>query len=381
MSKHALLSPSSAYRWLNCTPSAVLEKELSGDGEAEVSEAAKEGTAAHALCEHKLKKALKKRSKRPTSPYDSDEMEECSDGYVEFVLEKFEEAKQECVDPQILIEQHVDFSDYVKEGYGTADCVIIADKKLYVIDFKYGLGHLVDATDNPQMKCYALGTLAIFETLYDVKEVSMSIYQPRRNNISTYEISVDDLLSWANEELTPKSKLAYAGEGEYKPGTWCDFCKASIKCRARANIIKKLVEEDFKKPPLLSDQEVNEYLFHIDSIQKWSKDLSEYAIDKAINQGKKWDGFKLVEGRSNRKYKDEEKVASIAKENGYKDIYKQSLITITEMEKLMGKKTFNEILGEEVYKPLGKPTLVPISDKREALNISNVKNEFKKEIN
>ncbi len=379
MSKHALLSPSSAARWLNCTPSAMLEKELSGEGEAITSKAAEEGTAAHALCEHKLRRALKHRSKRPTSEYDSDEMEECSDAYVEFVLEKLAEAKQVCSDPIVLVEQHVNFSEYVTDGYGTADCVIIADKKLYVIDFKYGVGHLVDAYENPQMKCYALGALAIYDYLYDIEEVSMSIFQPRRDNVSTYEETVDDLKEWANTELKPKADLAIKGEGEFKCGEWCDFCKASIKCRARAEKMLEVTKTEFKKPPLITDEEINSYLPLLPNISKWVNDISAYALDQAVNRRKAWDGFKVVEGRSVRKYKDEERIASIAKENGYTDIYKKSVIPITEMEKLMGKKTFDELLGKEVYKPQGKPTLVPVTDKRQEMNVTNVNDEFKKE--
>ena len=379
MSRHALLSPSSANRWLNCTPSAVLEKELTGGSEGAPSKAAEEGTAAHALCEHKLKRALKQRSKRPTSEYDSDEMEECSDAYVEFVLEKLEGAKQMCSDPLVLIEQHVNFSEYVPDGYGTADCVIIADKKLYVIDFKYGLGHLVDAFENPQMKCYALGALAIYDYLYDIESVSMSIFQPRRDNVSTYEETVSDLKEWALNELKPKADLAIQGQGEFKCGTWCDFCKASIKCRARAEKMLEVAKSEFKQPPLITDDEINEFLPLLPLITKWTNDISAYVLDQAVNHGKAWDGYKVVEGRSIRKYKDEEKVISIAKENGYTDIFKQSIIPITEMEKLMGKKTFNELLGGEVYKPQGKPTLVPVTDKREAMNVTNVNDEFKKE--
>jgi len=181
MGKHSILSPSGSHRWLNCTPSARLELEFE-DAE---SEAAKEGTAAHALCEHKLKRALKRRSKRPVSDYDSDEMEECTDAYVDFVMEQYEAAKQVCKDPIVLIEQHLDFSNYVTDGFGTGDCVIISDDKLHIVDFKYGMGVLVEAEDNPQMKLYALGALELYDALYDILKVSMTIFQPRRENVST----------------------------------------------------------------------------------------------------------------------------------------------------------------------------------------------------
>lgn len=372
MSDHAVLSASGAHRWLNCLPSARLELEFVNNE----SSAAAEGTAAHALCEHKLKKALHMRSKRPVSVYNSDEMEEHSDVYVEFVMEQLELAKQSCTDPLILIEQRLDFSCYVPQGFGTGDCIIIADKKLHIIDFKYGMGVLVDAVDNPQMKLYALGALEIYDSLYDIEEVSMTIFQPRRENVSTWTIRVEDLKAWAEKELKPKAKKAYDGEGEYLPGEWCTFCRAAVKCRARAEEKLKLAQSEFKLPPLLTDSEIEEVLSKLSDLTKWANKIIAYATDAAVNHGKEWHGFKVVEGRSVRKYKDEDAVAEVAKANGYKDIFRQSLITLTEMERLMGKSKFEKILGELIYKPPGKPTLVPLSDKRPAMNVSNAKNEF-----
>lgn len=372
MSDHAVLSASGSHRWLNCLPSARLELEF----ENNESNAAAEGTAAHALCEHKLKKALHMRSKRPVSVYNSDEMEEHSDAYVEFVMEQLELAKQSCTDPLILIEQRLDFSCYVPQGFGTGDCIIIGDKKLHIIDFKYGLGVLVDAVDNPQMKLYALGALEIYDSLYDIEVVSMTIFQPRRENVSTWTIPVKELKDWAANELKPKAKKAYDGEGEYLTGEWCTFCRAAVKCRARAEEKLKLAQMEFKLPPLLPDSEIEEVLSKLSDLTKWANEIIAYATDAAVNHGKEWHGFKVVEGRSIRKYKDEEAVAEAAKANGYKDIYRQSLITLTEMQKLMGKTKFEEILGGHIHKPPGKPTLVPLSDKRPAMNISNVKIEF-----
>lgn len=372
MSKHAILSASSSHRWLSCTPSARLELEF----EDQTSEAAKEGTAAHELCEYKLKRALKKRAERPVSEYDSEEMENCTDDYVSYVIEKLEAAKQFCNDPIVLIEQHLDFSCYVPEGFGTGDCIIVSDDHLHIIDFKYGMGVLVEAEHNPQMMLYALGALGIYDSLYDIEKVSMTIFQPRRDNVSTWEISRRDLVSWAETELKTKAALAFAGEGEYVPGEWCRFCKASIRCRARAEENLKLAGKEFILPPILSDEEVEEVLGKLPDLIKWANELSAYATDAAINHGKKWNGFKLVEGRSNRKYKDEELVAEAAKKEGYKDIYRYSLIPLTEMQKLMGKTKFEEILGDLIYKPPGKLSLVPISDKRPEVNVTDAKDEF-----
>ena len=253
---HAVLSASSSHRWLNCNPSARLELEFEDSG----SEAAAEGTAAHALAEHKLRRALKLRSKKPISQYDCDEMDEYTDGYVQFVMEQLAEARQICADPQVLIEQRLDFSCYVPDGFGTGDCLIVADKLLHVIDFKYGQGVLVDPYQNPQMMLYALGALRIFDCLYDIEEVALCIYQPRRENVSTWTITVSDLKEWAENTLKPKADLAYKGEGEYTPGSWCQFCKAAVKCRARAEAKLELARFEFAQPPLLSDEEIEDIL-------------------------------------------------------------------------------------------------------------------------
>lgn len=374
MSNHAVLSASGSHRWLNCLPSARLEQEF----ENNESSAAAEGTAAHELSEYKLKKALNMRSKRPVSEYNTDEMEEYTDDYVEFILEQLVEAKQNCSDPLVLIEQHLNFSCYVPDGFGTGDCIIIADKNIHIIDFKYGQGILVDAVENPQMKLYALGALEIYDSLYDIEEVSMTIFQPRRENISTWTIPASELKDWAENELKHKAAMAFEGKGEYIPGDWCTFCRAAVKCRARAEEKLKLAQMEFKLPPLLADSEIEEVLSKLSDLTKWANEIMAYATEAAVNHGKKWDGFKVVEGRSSRKYKDELEVAEQAKSNDYKDIYRQSLIPLTEMEKLMGKAKFNEILGDLIIKPPGKPTLVPITDKRKEINVTDAKSEFNK---
>ncbi|TQS71929.1 DUF2800 domain-containing protein [Ornithinibacillus gellani] len=375
MTKHAILSASGAHRWMNCTPSARLELEF----EDSSGEAAKEGTAAHELGEHKLRAALKILTKKPTSIYDSEEMERYTDEYVQFILEELAAVKQITKDPLLLIEQRLDFSNYVPEGFGTGDCVIVADDVVHVIDFKYGQGVLVEAENNPQMMLYALGALNLFDAIYDISAVKMTIYQPRRENISTFEISKTSLIDWAENTLKPKAELAFKGDGEFKPGEWCRFCRASVDCRARAEENLKVAKFEFKKPPLLTDGEIAEILLHVNDLTKWANEIFAYATNAAVQQGKQWAGFKVVEGRSNRKYADEEAVAEATKKAGYEDIYKQSLLTITNMEKLMGKKKFNEVLGDFIIKPSGKPTLVPVSDKRPEINISTAKNEFMEE--
>ncbi len=347
-----------------CPPSAQLEQQFPN----ETSVYADEGTAAHDLAEHKLKKALKMRSRKPTSPYHSDEMDEMMDLYVEYCLDLIEKAKENCQDLQILIEQKLDFSDYVPEGFGTGDLVVVGSGTLHVVDLKYGRGVVVSAERNPQMMLYALGALSLFEMLYDIEKISMTIVQPRVDNFSTYEISVEELLAWAEEELKPKALLASTGGGEFCAGDHCRFCRARNQCRARAVKNLELLKYEFQDPALLTDDEISEIIGLAEELSKWASDIYTYATALAINEGRQWDGFKLVEGRTRRKYTDEAAVAETAKASGYTDIFKQSLITITEMEKLMGKKKFRDLLGNLVEKPAGKLTLVSEIDKREAVD-------------
>lgn len=374
MGRHALLSASSSKRWLNCTPSARLEEKFKEDTGSVYAE---EGTAAHALAEHKLKRSLRKRSKRPVSDYDCDEMEECTDEYVAYAMEQIELARQKCSDPIVLIEQHLDYSAYVPEGFGTGDLIIVADGTLTVIDLKYGKGVAVEAEQNPQMMLYGLGALELFDAIYDIDTIRMTIYQPRLESISTWEISVEELKEWTKDVLMPKAELAIRGEGEFGCGSWCRFCKAKNTCRARAEEYLKLAQMEFRPPALLSHEEVAEVLKVADDLAKWAADVYAFATDEAITHGKLWTGFKLVEGRSNRKYTDEGEVAEAAKEAGYTDIYKSTLVGITEMEKLMGKRKFAEVLGELVYKPQGKITLVTESDKRQAVITATAEADFK----
>lgn len=369
--KHALLSASSAHRWLHCPPSAKL---TAGVTEAP-SEAALQGTAAHALAEHKLRRALKQQSKRPISEYEDDEMNTHTDDYVSYVLEQYEQAKQDTPDTVIYIEQHLDFSHVVPGGFGTGDTLVVTDGTLHVIDLKYGLGVLVEAEWNPQMMLYAIGALALFDALYDIEQVALTVFQPRRANISTWTISVTELNKWAEQTLKPAAKQAAKGEGEFYAGAWCQFCKIAPTCRARAKANLELAKFDFTPPAELSADEVAEVLAQIPELTRWASDVQDYALSQALS-GKLYEGFKLVAGRSIRKYTDETAVAEAAKAAGYRDIYKRSLLTITAMEKLMGKKQFSEILGNLVVKPEGKPTLVPVTDKRPELQVDSASDDF-----
>lgn len=371
-SDHALLSASGAHRWLNCTPSARLES----DEPESTSAAAEQGTAAHALAEHKLRRALKQRSKRPVSAWIDDEMETLTDDYVSFVQEHISIAQETCGDPQVLIEQRLDFSHIVPGSFGTGDCVIIAEPTLQIIDLKYGQGVLVEAVNNPQLMLYALGALHAFGSLYDIETVSVTIYQPRRGNVDTWEISVAELEQWAETEVKPKAELASAGEGEFCPGSWCQFCRIAPTCRARAEANLQLAKLEFAPPAELSDSEIADVLARIPQLKTWAADVEAYALSQAVNQGVVFEGFKLVAGRSIRKYTSETDVAAAAEAAGYRDIWDRKLITLTAMERLMGKPAFNEILGDLVTKPAGKPTLVPASDKRPALDLVSAATDF-----
>ncbi len=358
--KHALLSASSSHRWLNCPPSARLCENYDDKG----SDFAAEGTDAHTLCEYKLKKALGIPAKNPTDnlSWYSAEMEDCANGYAAFVTELVEDAKKSCPDPVVLIEQRLDYSKYVAEGFGTGDCVIIADGTLHIVDYKHGRGVLVEADENPQMKLYALGALELFDCIYDISTVSMTIYQPRRSNVSTFTVPKEELYNWADNVLIPVAELAFEGGGEYRCGEWCQFCKAKADCRKRAEANLELAKYEFRQPPLLTDEEVEEILGKLDGLTSWANDIRDYALRAAIS-GKKWTGFKLVEGRSNRRYTDENAVIAAVQNAGF-DPYEHKILGVTAMTSLLGRKQFNEILGGYVTKPQGKPTLAPESDKR-----------------
>lgn len=362
--KHALLSASSAHRWIACPPSALLSKKFDDSS----SSFAQEGTDAHTLAQYKLEKLLGLPTKDPTeslSFYD-EEMNDHAENYAAFVLEQVEKAKETCVDPQVLIEQKLDFSRYVPEGFGHVDCLIIADGTLTVIDYKYGLGIKVSSEKNPQMFCYALGGLALFDGIYDIDNVRLVIYQPRRENISEYTISKSELIQWAEDVLSPTAELASKGEGEYKAGEHCQFCKAKATCRKRAEYNLELAKYDFEVPATLDHDEIAAILLKADELVSWVSDVKEYALKEALN-GTRFEGFKLVAGRSNRKYTDETAAAGLVIAAG-KDPFEKKLLGITAMTALLGKKAFEDILGGLTYKPPGKPVLVTADDKRPEFN-------------
>lgn len=372
--KHAVLSASSSERWLNCPPSARLCEAYEDKG----SDYAAEGTDAHSLCEFRLKQALGIPADDPIEnlSWYNEEMEDCAAGYAAYVSELLETAKQTCADPVVMIEQRVDFSRWVKEGFGTADCIIIADGVLNICDYKNGQGCLVLAERNPQMMLYALGALEIFDGIYDIDTVRMTIYQPRKSNISVYEMDKADLYEWANSELTQKAQLAYEGQGSFSCGEWCRFCKAKAECRERAEANLALARYEFQTPALLADEEIADILGKVDALTAWASDVKEYALQQAIS-GTAFPGWKLVEGRSNRRYTSEAAVAAAVEGAGF-DPYERKVLGITAMQKLLGKSRFEELLAPYIEKPQGRPTLVRSSDKRPEWN--TVKNDFMEEM-
>lgn len=386
---HALLGPSGAKRWMSCTPSARLEESF----QEESTDYAAEGTLAHKLAEQILrynngeisKKALTGRlNKLKADPLYNQEMQDYIEDYANRVWEAINETKASCPDALILFEQQLDFSEYVPEGYGTGDVVIVADDMVNVIDLKYGKGVGVSAEDNPQLRLYGLGAYLEHSMLYDIRRVRMTIIQPRLENISTEEMAADELLDWAETEVKPKAALAYAGEGAFQVGDHCRFCRARKTCRAKANYNLELVKYEFADPPLLSEEEIGEVLRKADELAHWVKDITEYALAEAL-KGKKFAGWKLVEGMSRRKYADPDTVAKRLYLEGWEadEIYKtQELIGITDMTKLIGKAKFEQLLSDIVIKPEGKPTLVPETDKRPEISTVNAaRNDFETEIN
>lgn len=370
---HAILSPSSASRWLACTPSARLEQQFPD----KAGEAAAEGTLAHAIGEAIIERELKTgKAVQTLESFQGDrlfkpEMLEYCQGYADFVLERYADAKRRNIDALIFLETRLDLTEYIPEGFGTADAIVIADGTLDFIDLKYGKGVPVSAVENKQMMVYALGALHEYGMLYDIHTVRMTIYQPRIDNISEWEIYVTELKHWAEKELVPRAAMAFDGQGEFVPGDHCLFCKARAVCKANADALLEVLKHDFTDAVLMADDEIADILAKADRVEKWLKAVEAHALNEAVNNGKKWPGFKLVEGRSNRVITD-----TVGAENklvgaGYKvaEIQKPAeLLGITALEKVVGKKKFEDLLGGFVIKPAGKPALVPLADKRPELN-------------
>ena len=371
MAGHALLSPSASHRWLHCTAAPRLEEGIKDEG----SDYAGEGTLAHAYCAMKLKNFLglptdgeKEEIAALQEKYGTGEMAEYTDTYATIVLEKYNAARAATPDAQLLVETRLDFSDYVPEAFGTADAIIIADGTMEVIDFKYGKGVKVSAVENPQMMIYALGAYARFAFEYRIDNLRATIVQPRIDNLSEYEITVEELTAWAANVLAPAAEKAYKGEGPQTPGAWCQFCKVKNQCRALANKCKEVVAVD---PKLITPEELaKDVLPMVPIVKTWISGVEDFALAQALS-GIQLPGWKIVEGRSVRKITDTDSVAAVLTKNGYKqnDIFKPvEMRTITDLEKLVGKKQFAAMCGEWINKPQGKPTLAPEGDKRKAID-------------
>lgn len=365
MTIHAYLSASSSHRWLHCTKAPYLESSLPDND----STYAKEGTLAHEIAEMMLK------GRWHTQP--SIVEQECFypgmpkevDAYVKYCQERFNELKE--ADPLSLmeVEERLDFSYYVPGGFGTGDCVLVGDKTLEIIDLKFGKGVPVEPKDNPQLMLYGLGALMAYDFIHEIAQVRLTIAQVRLDGIKSWSISKEDIIKWGKDYVKPRAELAYHGKGEIAPGEWCKFCKFKYKCkeRAKANLLIVKAYKDIEAASL-SPLQVSKILSQESEIKSWLKDITDYALQQALG-GIDYPGFKVVEGRSNRKIMDQEAVAKILINNNYKDIYKPvELKTLTELEKMVGKKNFEALAGEFIIKPQGKPTLVPDSDKRQAIN-------------
>lgn len=382
---HARLSASGAKKWMNCPGAVQMEERF----EDKPSEFAKEGTKAHALGELKIRLAANQMTRREYGEGIAElgdisgELDEYTDGYRDFVIERYSEVQRSTSDAQLLIEQRLDFSAYVPGGFGTGDVVIVGDGIIEIIDLKYGSGVRVSAENNPQLRLYALGAVEEFGFLYDAERVRMTIYQPRMDNISSEEITIDELIEWGGI-VSARARLAADDSiTDCVAGDHCDsgFCKARAVCRAYADKRLAIARYDFRIPSALSNEEISEILEQSDRLSKWAGLVSDYALDRAVNHGAVFPGYKLVEGRSNRKYcKPESEIADILTEHGYKpeDLFNTSLKGITEMEKLLGKTNFKKLLKDCVIKPAGRPALVPLDDKRSAISSEqNAADDFK----
>ncbi len=384
MSAHAFLSASASHRWILCPPSAKLNAEVS----EKPSAFAEEGTLAHELGEIKLKLLTKEISKAKynqilkkikTSEYYCQEMEEFTDSYVDIVMEKYGEALSTTKDTIINIEERLNFSHIVPEGFGTGDVVIVSDRKLIICDLKYGKGVEVSAEENSQMMLYALGALEVYGDLYDIEDVEMCIIQPRLGNLSCWELSAGDLEGWAEEIVKPSAEKAFKGEGEFNPGDkQCRFCRIKDTCRARADYMLDFLDEfDYRPADIISNEEISKILDRADDTLKWIKEIQEYALDEAL-KGENFPGYKVVEGRSVRKITDEAEAIKKLEEKGYRpeETTNTKIKGFGDLEKLTGKSELPLILGDLIDKPQGKPVLVVLKDKRQPLDLTTIETEF-----
>lgn len=355
---HALLSASGAHRWMNCTPSALLEEQFPDT----TSEAAKEGTLAHEICEAKL---LGKRwTKYKKDGLYQPEMDDYTNTYKDLIKDLKAAFSDECF---MAVEERLDLSEYIPEGFGTADCILIGGVTLVVVDFKYGKGVRVDAKMNPQMMLYALGAYEAYKDIYDIEEVEMVICQPRIDNIVSWTCTVSTLTAFG-EVVKERAAEAAAGCGEFKPGDWCRFCRAKARCKARAeNNIQLAFALDVNKV-LLTNDELGEYLKMGEDVAAWLSDLKELALSECL-AGRPVKGYKAVEGRANRAFDDPDAAIADLIEAGIEEaiLYERKPLTLAKIEKALGKKTFEELAGAHIIKPAGKPTLVEESDKRDAI--------------
>lgn len=367
---HALLGASSAHRWLACPPSARLQESAADT----TSEAAAEGTLAHELVELKLNRLLKgKPAGKATlaiknNPLFHPVMEDHTNDYIDYVCELFAQAQQSAADAKMLSETRLDYSMFVPGGYGTADTIIISDGVMHVVDFKYGKGVRVEAEGNPQLRLYGLGALATYGLLYDIREVQMHIVQPRLDNTSSERLYVPDLILWGTDYVRPRAQQAYDGEGEFCAGEHCRFCKVSATCRARVEYVTDMAKHEFADPALLTDEEIAEMLPRVDELVRWAKQVKDWALEQAVNHEHTLPGYKLVEGRANRRLLDPQQAGALLEEAGYSRDELYTLKGLTDLEAVVGKKALSEHLGSLIHKPAGKPVLVPESDKRPAIS-------------
>lgn len=372
--KHALLSASSASRWLACPPSARLEDKV----EDVTSTFAEEGTLAHELSETEIRFALGIINKRQynaakrkieNNPLYSDEMPEEVAKYVDYCLDAVAAAKLAHGAENVLVsvEEKIDLREYIEDGFGTGDFNIVADDVLDVTDLKYGKGVKVSAKDNAQLMLYGLGLLFKYSLSFDIKTVRLSIVQPRLDNVSTFEISAEDLVKWGESVIRPAAALAYAGLGDTTPGIHCQFCKVKSTCRALANQNLELAKHEFKDPPLLSEEELLDVYGKIDLLTTWASSVAAYILSEA-KLGKNWPGYKLVEGRSNRAIKDEETLRAKLEDLFDKSKFiNEKLKGIGDLTKALGKENFAKYVEPFLVKPPGAPTLVVIDDPRPAM--------------